>query len=187
MSFSTLDANSIQPRWSARMSASAGCSGGAQGSSRYSRITADSKIVAAPSTRSSGVRPSGEIARNQAGLFARSTSRRRNAAPFSCSAIATRCTYGHSAWLTSSRSAIAVSSAQQAFGLQRIAHRGPRCHALLISRQHRPVVQVDAGAAAPVEDRVEICVGHAELLAQHIRLRVELLGDPADALAELGD
>ena len=46
-------------------------------SSRYSQITADSKIGVSP-TSSTGVLPSGDTALNQSGLSARSTSRRVN-------------------------------------------------------------------------------------------------------------
>src|SRR5688572_24737598 len=93
-----VEPNSIQERCSARCNASAGCSGLGCVSSRYSRITADSKI-ATSSTLSSGTLPSGEIARNQSGLLARSTLMRSNATPFSVSAIAARCTNGQSSWL----------------------------------------------------------------------------------------
>ena len=60
-------------------------------SSRYSRIAALSK-TARPPTESIGVLPSGESARNQSGLAARSTSIRRNGTAFSVSAMAARCT-----------------------------------------------------------------------------------------------
>ena len=63
-------------------------------------MTADSKI-AAPSTSSTGVLPSGETARNQDGLLARSMSRRSKGRPFSASTMAARCTYGHKACDTS--------------------------------------------------------------------------------------
>ena len=83
--------NSIHARWRARCSASAGCSRGCSVSSRYSQITADSKIGVSP-TSSTGVLPSGDTARNQSGLFAKSTSRRVNGTRFSASTMAARCT-----------------------------------------------------------------------------------------------
>jgi hypothetical protein len=54
-------------------------------------MTALSKIARAP-TLSTGVLPSGERTRNQAGLFARSTSTRSKGTAFSASEIAARCT-----------------------------------------------------------------------------------------------
>src|SRR5258707_674132 len=55
MVFSSAEPNSIQARWRARCNASAGCRRGSSVSSRYSQITADSKI-AWPSTSSTGER-----------------------------------------------------------------------------------------------------------------------------------
>src|SRR5882757_138238 len=100
MSLRTAEPNSIQARCSARTSGSAGCSGFLSVSSRYSRITADSKIALSPTCKT-GVLPSGEIAKNQSGLLARSMSIRSNATPFSVSAITARCTQGQSLWLMS--------------------------------------------------------------------------------------
>jgi hypothetical protein len=88
---STAEPNSIQARCRARCSASAGCSRGASVSSRYSQITADSKIGVS-FTSSTGVLASGDTARNQSGLADKSTSRRVNGTPFSVSTIAARCT-----------------------------------------------------------------------------------------------
>jgi len=81
----------IHARCRARSAGSAGWSGWCCVSSRNSRIAADSNSTASPTLRT-GVRPSGESARNQPGLFARSTVTRSCATPFSESAMAMRWT-----------------------------------------------------------------------------------------------
>jgi hypothetical protein len=60
-------------------------------SSKYSRMTADSKTATSP-TISTGVLPRGEMVRNQSGLLARSISMRSKLTPFSVNAITARCT-----------------------------------------------------------------------------------------------
>jgi hypothetical protein len=69
-------------------------------------MAADSKRTSSPTLRS-GTLPSGEIAANQSGRFARSISIRSNATPFSASAIEARCTYGQRWWEIRVRLAIA--------------------------------------------------------------------------------